>query len=91
MGLGEGELGRERDLSVVRMSELFGEREREKGLNVVGPLKTVQPSSTGQTGWSDRSDRWVRPVRPVQPGPSQVWQRIQLLVCHIDLRFMCRD
>ena len=55
MGLGEGELGRERDLSVVRMSELLGERER--GLNVVGPLKTVQPSSTGQTGWSDRSDR----------------------------------
>ena len=55
MGLGEGELGRERDLSVVRMSELLGERER--GLNVVGPLKTVQPSSTGQTGWFDRSDR----------------------------------
>jgi hypothetical protein len=54
--LGEGELGRERDLSVVRMSELLGEREserereRERGLNVVGPLKTVQPSSIGPTG-----------------------------------------
>jgi len=59
LDLGEGELGRERDLSMVRMSELLGgrERERERGLNVVGPLKMVQPSSTGQTGWSDRSDR----------------------------------
>ena len=55
MGLGEGALGGERDLSVVRMSELLGGRER--GLNVVEPLKTVQSSSTGQIGWSDRSDR----------------------------------
>ena len=46
MGLGERELGRERDLSVVRMSELLG----ETSLNIVGPLKTVQPSSTGPTG-----------------------------------------
>ena len=33
------------------------ERERESSLNVVGPLKAVGTSSTGQTGCPDRSDR----------------------------------
>ena len=32
-------------------------RERECGLNEVGPLKTVGSGSTGQTGFTDRSDR----------------------------------
>ena len=32
-------------------------RERESGLNEVGPLKTAGSGSTGQTGFTDRSDR----------------------------------
>jgi len=43
----ERELGLE--LALVRMSELV-ERKRESDLNAVGPLKTVEPGSTGQTG-----------------------------------------
>ena len=43
----ERELGLE--LALVRMSELV-ERKRESDLNAVGPLKTVESSSTGQTG-----------------------------------------
>ena len=58
-------------------------RERESDLNDVGPQNSWNPFN--------RSDRLLWPVRPVQPEPSQVWQRIQLLVCHIDLRLMCRD
>ena len=45
----------ELELSTVGRSELV--RERECGLIVVGPLKTVQPSSIGQTGRPYRSDR----------------------------------
>ena len=37
--------------------ESVRERERESGLNEVGPLKTVGSGSTGQTGFTDRSDR----------------------------------
>ena len=49
----ERELGLE--LALVRMSELV-ERKRESDLNAVGPLKTVESSSTGQTGLA-RADR----------------------------------
>ena len=37
--------------------EGVGEGERVCGLNAVGPLKTVETSSTGQTSRPDRSDR----------------------------------
>ena len=39
----------ERELGVVRMSELVRERERERDLNAVG-LRTVEIGSTGQIG-----------------------------------------
>ena len=56
----EREARGERELGVVRMSELVRERERESDLNDVG-LRTVEIGSTGQTGCPDRSD---------QSGPS---------------------
>ena len=51
----EREARGERELGVVRMSELVREG-RESDLNAVGP-RTVEIGSTGQTGCPDRSDR----------------------------------
>jgi len=43
-----------RERGLVRERER--ERERESGLNAMGPLKTVEPGSTGQTALA-QSDR----------------------------------
>ena len=57
VGLEERESSGEGELSTVRANELVRKREREQDLNAMGPPKTVDPGSTGQTGCSDRSDR----------------------------------
>jgi len=49
--LGEERRGRELQLGLNTVGRKgVGEGERVCGLNAVGPLKTVEPGSTGQTG-----------------------------------------